>query len=217
MSSIRVYPSNLQPALVDGYTITPGPNGRQRPRDQGELRIRPRWTTVHDTCELSWDFLQSDFDIFEHWYEYDLQAGTLDFDIQVHEYGSVDDLTWYTAKIRGEYTCRVSQVLDYNVRATVDLIENLGTLRIPPGIQATIGLNFGLTARTAPPQIAATIELNFGMQWAWPAQITQTVIELNFLMRWDVTPPPLPTIGPRETDAGDERETDDGTERETAS
>ncbi len=158
--------------------------------------------------------LQEQFDVFDEWYEEGLISGTLDFDLQIDNRGTATEFTWYTCQFEGDYTCEVLDPFGYQIRATLCLIDDLGTLRIPPGIETTISLNFGLSARASAPQLAASIGLNFGLWAEIPLGPMEAGISLNFSMEWTV--PPLPPVGDmRETDAGAARETATGTARET--
>lgn len=215
MSSVRVYPEDLPAMLVDPLSFTPEPNAKERPRDQGEMRMRPRFRSVPDLCTASWIFqTQEDFDAFDEWYEDTLQAGSLDFDIQAQDRGTQYGHRWYTAQIVGDYRADVIVGPRYRVTATLRLIDDLGTVRIPPGIEATIGLNFTLAAQTVPPSFAATIGLNFTLTAEMLPSPPGVTIELLFGMAWVSAPSPAVSQG-RETDAGDARETDAGTTRDT--
>ena len=213
MSSIRIYPLDLPAPLVEGHGFQPEPNARERPRDQGEMRMRPRFRSVPELCTVSWLYVeQAHFDAFDVWYEDELLAGSLDFDLRVQDRGTEFGRRWYTAQFVGDYRCDVLDALMYRVSATLRLVEDLGTLRIPPGIEATIGLNFGLRAQTAAPPFAVTIGMNFVLQASMPMPPLAASIGLNFTLH--AAMPLAPLGGLRETDAGASRETDAGTTRE---
>ena len=213
MSSVRLYPLHLPAALVAGHGFQPEPNARERVRDQGEMRMRPRWRSVPELCTVSWLYqTQQDFDDFDAWYEGDLQAGALDFDLRVQDRGTEFGQRWYTAQFVGDYRCEVFDALLYRVSATLRLIEDLGTLRIPPGIEAMMRCDYTLTGRTVAPTIAATIALDYGFSAAIrPGPLAATMTVTFTLQAVDTTA----SDALRETDAGDERETDAGIARET--
>lgn len=194
--------------MVDEYGFQPKPNARLRDRDQGEARMRPRWRSVPELLTVNWTLItQEEFDIFHEWYERDLDVGSLDFDLQVQARGTPFELTWYTAQFVGDYKCEVLDPFGYLVSATLLLIEELGTVRIPPGIEVTIGLPFALIANTAPPPFAAIIGLNFVLTAITPQTSLISTIELPLGMVWAL--PPVPSSSQeRETDFGDVRETD---------
>lgn len=215
MSSVRIYPLQLPSVLVEGHGFQPEPNARERARDQGEMRLRPRWRSVPELCTVSWLYVeQAQFDAFDAWYEDQLLAGSLDFDLLVQDRGTPFGRRWYTAQFVGDYRCEVLDALMYRVSATLRLVEDLGTLRIPPGVEATIGLRFGFSAQTSAPPLAATIGLHCGLQAQMPLGALAASIGLNSGLAW-VLPPPPPLGDMRETDAGDARETDAGATRET--
>lgn len=211
MASIRVFPKNLPIAIVDGHTYLQITNGRIRNRDAGESRIRPRYSVVPEQLRVGWILpLQEQFDVFDEWYEEGLISGTLDFDLQIDNRGTATEFTWYTCQFEGDYTCEVLDPFGYQIRATLRLIDDLGTLRIPPGIETTISLNFGLSARASAPQLAASIGLNFGLWAEIPLGPMEASISLNFGLAWA-----LPASDMRETDIGDIRETEAGDTRIT--
>lgn len=215
MASIRVVPKTLPIAIVDGHTYSQITNGRIRNRDTGESRIRSRYSTVPEQLHVGWILpLQEQFDVFDEWYEEDLASGTLNFDLQIDNRGTATEFTWYTCQFEGDYRCEVLDPFGYQIRATLRLVEDLGTLRIPPGIESTIGLRFGLSARTVPPTLAATIGLHFGLQARMALPSLQASIGLSFGLAW-LQPPAPPPAEARETDAGAGRETDAGVTRET--
>jgi hypothetical protein len=218
VSSIRLIPTGLPTALADGHGFQPLENARPRQRDQGEMRMRPRWRTTPERCTVRWRFTQAQFDLFDAWYEDTLRAGTLDFDVPVHRRGQTSGdssgLTWYTALFEGDYACEVDKTQRYFVSATLQLLDDLGPDRVPPGITSTIALDFGLSAQTLPPLLAATIELNFGLQAVMPSGATGATIELDFGLAWVAGSTP-PGASIRETDSGEEREVDSGDTRLT--
>ena len=170
--------------------------------------MRPRWRTVPELLNLSWIFVtQEQFDTFDEWYEDYLVAGSLDFDLPVQARGTDFEFQWYTAKFVKDYKSEVLDPFGYLVTGTVELIKDLGSVRIPPGIQATIGLPFTVTVETAPPPFAATINLNFVLTVETPQVSVVSSIELIFGLTWGS--PPVPSASQeRETEAGDSRETD---------
>jgi hypothetical protein len=216
VSSVRLYPPALPIAHVDGHAFQSEPNARKRPRDQGEMRMRPRFRSVPELLTATWMYkTQEEFDAFDAFYEDALLSGSLEFDVPVHDRGTPTGRRWYTAQVVGDYRCDFDLPRIYRVTATLRLIEDLGTVRIPPGIQATIGINFGLTARTQAPTVAATIGLNFIMTAQAPVPAPGALISLDFAMAW-VVPSGDPLLSQdRETDAGEARETDAGDDRQT--
>lgn len=216
MSSVRVYSLDLPEPMVDEYGFQPKPNARLRDRDQGEARMRPRWRSVPELLTVNWTLVtQEEFDVFHEWYERDLDVGSLDFDLPVQARGTPFDFTWYTAQFVGDYKCEVLDPFGYLVSATLLLIEELGSVRIPPGIEASIGLPFTLLARTVAPQFAATINLNFVLT-AEPANpILEAILGLQFGLAWASSGAVPTSSQTRETEVGEDREIESGELRVT--
>lgn len=204
--------------MADGHGFQLLENARPRARDQGESRMRPRWPSVPERCTVRWRLTQAQFDTFHAFHEDDLLSGSLDFDVQVQlrgeASGTSSGVTWYTVLIEGEYSVEVDKTQRYVVSATLRLVEELGPVRIPPGIEASIVLSFGLSAQTLPPPLAATISLNFALQALMPTGPTGATISLNFGMVWTVEDP-APESADRETEAGIGRDTESGESRTT--
>ena len=218
MSSIRVFPQHLPAALVAGHGFEPQPNARQRERDQGEMRLRPRWRSVPEHASVTWLLDQDGFDAFDAWFEDSLKAGTGDFDVRVQHRGTQWGTTWYTAMfLGGVYGCDVvpsATGLMYRVTASLQLIEELGPVRVSPGITATLRVNYSLTARTTPPTITALLQLDYGFSAAPRIPHLEATMGYSYtLTATDASAPPPSQV--READSGDERETDAGDIRQT--
>lgn len=162
-SSLQVYPPSLPPTLAQGHGFTPLPNGRQRKRDAGEMRMRPRYRSTPEHATVVWVYDQSQFDVFDAWFENGLLVGSQVFDVQLHRRGGVLEALWYVARFVDEYQVQELEGLRYQVTATLLLQEELGPVRITPGIELSApGWGFG--GRVAMP--AAAIQMaGMGVRW----------------------------------------------------
>ena len=125
----RVYPESLPKPLVAGHGFTPMPNARERERDAGERRMRPKYRSVPDTCSVSWLYTQDEFDAFHEWYEADLIGGTRDFDTQLQARGTEYGLTWFECRFVGDYGFEELMTADglmYRVSATLLAVDEIG-------------------------------------------------------------------------------------------
>lgn len=213
MASIRVFPESLPAALVAGHGFEPLPNARIRERDQGESRMRPRYRSVPEMCAASWLLDQDQFDVFHDWFEDSLIAGSLDFDVRVQLRGTQTGTTWYTAVFPQGYSADVTHGLLYRINAPLLLREELGPIRIAPGISAWGAIEFTGSVRMTPFVLSASGAITFdggvgvglsgiqasgGISFGGGAAVESVVLSVM-----------------REDDNGAERETDSGDVRET--
>lgn len=162
MSSIHTFPADLPPALQQGHSFQPLANARNRKRDQGETRMRPRYRSVPDQCVISWFFeTQEEFDTFHDWFEDTVVVGSSDFDLQVADRDTFG-VTWWTARFIDEYKFEVDEVCRYTVSAQLLLVEELGPTRVAPGIEASGGIEFAGGVSFAPPLLRASGGIAFG-------------------------------------------------------
>ena len=162
-SSLQLYPPSLPPTLAQGHGFTPLANGRQRKRDAGEMRVRPRYRSTPEHATVVWVYDQTQFDVFDAWFENDLLVGSQVFDVQLHQRGGVLAALWYAARFVDEYQVQELEGLRYQVTATLLLLEELGPVRITPGIELSAP-GWAWAGRAAMP--AATIALaGVGVRW----------------------------------------------------
>jgi hypothetical protein len=124
-----VFPETLPKPLVAGHGFTPLPNARERDRDAGERRMRPKYRTVPESCSVAWMLTQAEFDILHEFYESDLAGGTLDFDIQLQARGTESGLTWFECRFVGDYGFEDVMTADglmYRVSATLLAVDEIG-------------------------------------------------------------------------------------------
>jgi hypothetical protein len=124
----------------------------------GESRTRPRYRRTHELVSVSWMLPQAAFDTFDDWYENELIVGAVQFDLQLQ--GRTSDpfgLLWYSAQFVGDYTSEfipgesihdlsgavIGQRFLYRVSATLRLVDEIGAVRVPPGIELLGGIFFG--------------------------------------------------------------------------
>jgi hypothetical protein len=159
--SIYLLPPSLPPGLRDGHGFEPLPNARVRDRDQGEARMRPRFRSVPDRCTITWRFTQAEFDVFDEWFENTIVVGTEDFDLQVADRATEQGISWWTARFIGEYERADASGLRYRVSATLLLVDEIGAVRVPPGIEASGGITFDGEVSFEPAVIAASGDIAF--------------------------------------------------------
>ena len=124
-----VYPDTLPRPLVAGHGFTPLPNARERERDAGERRMRPKYRSVPDSCTVSFVYTQAEFDAFHEWYEGELEGGVRDFDMQLQARGTDSGLTWFVCRFVGDYGFEDLMTADgimYRVSATVLAVDEIG-------------------------------------------------------------------------------------------
>jgi hypothetical protein len=213
VASIREFPPALPAALVAGHGFQPVPNARQRERDQGEVRLRPRYRSSPEVCSASWLFDQDQFDAFHDWFEDELQAGSLDFDVRVQHRGTEYGTTWYTAVFLQDYAAEVLHPMLYRVTAPLLLRTLIGPVRTAPSIQALGRLAFSGGAAFGAYVLSARggISLSGGAYMGSPP--LQARGGIAFAGGGPVRGAALAV--PRETDDSVERETDSGFARDT--
>lgn len=178
-SSLQAYPSALPAALVQGHGFTPLANGRGRDRDAGEKRLRPRYRRPPEQAAVVWVYTQDQFDAFDAWFESDLAVGSQVFDVQLHERGGLQTTLWYVARFVGDYAAQDLEGLRYQVSATLLLLEELGPVRVLPGIELGAP-GWASSGRVAMP--AASIALaGAGAQWRGGVLLGVGYIELSGL------------------------------------
>lgn len=176
-SSLQAYPPTLPAAMVQGHGFTPLANGRGRDRDAGEKRLRPRYRQAPEQASVAWVFTQDQFDAFDAWFEGDLVVGSQVFDVQLHERGGLQTTLWYVSRFVGDYAAQELEGLRYQVTATLLLLEELGPVRVLPGIElGRPGWTFG--GRVGVP--AAAIALGgVGVCWMGGVNLGVGYVELS--------------------------------------
>lgn len=115
-------------------------SAQPRDREQGEQRMRPRFRSVPDIVEVSWQLTQNEFDALDTFFNDTLRAGERTFDARVHFRGTALGTEWFTCQWVGEYTWNAGFPseggFEYEVSARFRLLESLGATRTAPGITA---------------------------------------------------------------------------------
>lgn len=212
MASIREFPPALPAALVAGHGFQPVPNARPRDRDQGEMRLRPRYRSSPEVCSASWLFDQDQFDAFHDWFEDELQAGALDFDVRVQHRGTEYGTTWYTAVFAQDYAAEVLHTLLYRVTAPLVLRELIGPVRVPPTVQALGRASFSGGAGMG----EAALSASGGIALGGGAGMGAVPLQGRGAVAFGGGGPlrGLAVAQAREADDGSERETDSGFTRD---
>lgn len=216
MPSLIAYPPTLPAGLVQGRTIQQVPNAQARGRDMGESRMRPRYRRSHEAVSVSWVFTQPQFDTFDGWYEDDLLAGSGIFDIELQGRGADPfGLLWYTAQFVGDYSFEhIPQRLYYRVTATLRLVEELGAVRVPPGIDGLGLISFGGDAAFAAPALVAIGSIAFtgGAEMFMPEPEATGIVTFSGAAEFGSGPA---DITDRHTEAGVLRDAESGDMRST--
>jgi hypothetical protein len=162
VASLYTIPPSLPPGLREGHGFEPLPNARVRQRDQGEARMRPRYRSVPDQCTITWRFTQAEFDVFDEWFENTIIVGSTDFDLQVADRATALGKTWFTARFLGDYERSDASGLRYRVSANLLLVDELGAVRVAPGIEASGGIVFSGGVSFDPPLLTPEGGITFG-------------------------------------------------------
>lgn len=117
--------------------------------------MRPRYRSTPEHATVVWVYDQTQFDVFDAWFENDLLVGSQVFDVQLHQRGGVLAALWYAARFVDEYQVQELEGLRYQVTATLLLLEELGPVRITPGIELSApGWAFGGRVAVAMPVLS---------------------------------------------------------------
>jgi hypothetical protein len=167
MVSPNVMPPLVPPPQAAGHSFEQVPLSRDRARDQGESRRRPRFRSSPQTVQVSWALTQEEFDALDTFFHGTLLAGELDFDLQVHQRGSSFAREWFTARWVSPYAWDVGTQdeggLAYRVQATLWLLESLGESRVSPGIRAAgADVDTGRALAVPGPLVASGIDADSG-------------------------------------------------------
>lgn len=111
-------PDSLPLPVTDGHTFSAVDPAVSIRFEAGELRRRRRYTRVPQLIDLSWVFTQTEFDVFHDWFENELFAGTVEFNLQI---ASQDAPTtaWNSAVFTAPYTVTYDTGGYYTVHATL--------------------------------------------------------------------------------------------------
>jgi hypothetical protein len=162
VASLYTIPPSLPPGFREGHSFEPLANARVRQRDQGEARMRPRYRSVPDQCTITWRFTQAEFDVFDEWFENTIRVGSFDFDLQVADRATQLGTTWFTARFVSDYERSDASGLRYRVSAQLLLVDELGPVRVAPGIEASGGIVFAGGVAFDPPPLLASGGIEFG-------------------------------------------------------
>ncbi|MES2180726.1 MAG: hypothetical protein V4493_01330 [Pseudomonadota bacterium] len=90
------FPVELPPPNRDDYGTTFEETRSQQEKEIGAARQRREYSIEPRIENLSWLFTQTQYTIFDSWWQNSIKSGELEFDIQISD----DDagLIWYTAK-----------------------------------------------------------------------------------------------------------------------
>lgn len=138
MPSIRAEPELIRGRLrAQPHAFSPRPIAQARARDQGEVRQRPnrRGAPPQVLRGEWWLDSQAQFDAFFAWFETDLLAGALDFDVLVAPQGGTDPSYW-TARFLSQPQYDVRHGLRWTVGCELLLLDEVGAVRTPPGMDA---------------------------------------------------------------------------------
>jgi len=94
-----VYPSTLPLPLKDGYGLKRKSGVKGTEMESGIRRFRQTTRNAPTDVSVTWSFTESEFAIFEGWYQYDAKEGAAEFDIPL--LGS-QGLTTHRARFKGE-------------------------------------------------------------------------------------------------------------------
>lgn len=216
MPSLLAYPSTLPSGLVQGRTFQPMANAQARDRDQGEARMRPRYRRTHETVSVSWFFTQEQFDDFHEWYEDGIIVGSERFDLELQGRGADPfGLIWYTAQFVGDYSFEhTPQRLYYRVTATLRLVDEIGAVRTPLGLESLGEIAFTGAAEFAAPALAALGSIAFSGDAEMFTPEPEAVGSVSFSGAAEFGAGPA-DITDRETEAGVARATEAGDMRST--
>jgi hypothetical protein len=164
MPSLIVVPAALPLLRVSPHAFSPQPTVRERPRDQGESRTRPRFRGAPpQVLTGEWMLTQEEFDVFYAWHEDDLRAGTEPFDIQVEAQGGgpVGGLTWWTVRLR-QTAWETLGLMYWRVFVELLLVDEIGEFRVAPGLMARGSIVFAGHAVSPGPGVGAQGSIVFG-------------------------------------------------------
>lgn len=97
---------------------------------------------------LQWQLSQSEFQIFDLWWQDSIKGGSLQFDLQLLD----DDqtLVWYTMTARGEYAAEVADSLIWIVSLQVRALnDHFGVIRAPGTDELRSQVAIGVTTSGA--------------------------------------------------------------------
>lgn len=117
MSTLLRFPPELPPPLRDGYGIAPEDGRLAFEPEVGLPRRRRTAPTEPLRFELTWQFTQAQYTLFDLWWQDTIAGGTKLFDIQL--LNDRDALVWYTCEWIGEYEAEIVDVADWRVKATL--------------------------------------------------------------------------------------------------
>lgn len=137
----QVIPPGLPPPLSE-FAYEPVDIAETVPRDQGELRRIPLYTIVPRAVPVTWVLTQAMLNTYFDWFEGDLQAGGLQFDLRLERLGgpgagSNPRLTWWTAQFISPPETLVVRDGQFEVTANLLLIGEPFDDRVAPGILAS--------------------------------------------------------------------------------
>ncbi len=140
------FPSDLRVPDRNGYTESFEDTRSAVEMEIGTVRRRNRFRRPPRLFDLQWTFTQSDFQVFDIWWQDTVAGGAKAFDIQLLD--SDETVVWYTVSAREEYKAEVVNEMEWRVTLQVKALdENFGTTR-PAGTDELRGLaEAGVTAR----------------------------------------------------------------------
>lgn len=112
----------------------------------GTARRRQKYRATPRLFEVSFDFTQAQYAIFDVWWQNTIRGGELPFDVLLLD--ADETPTWFTVHWVGEYEAEVVGVMDWRVRGTLRAVEGtFGTTR-PSGTDELRGIaNLEVSAR----------------------------------------------------------------------
>jgi len=165
------YPADLQRPDRGGFGDTFEEIRTEVPMEVGAPRVRNRMRSAPRIFDVRWTFSQTEFTLFDNWWQYTIKGGASEFDIQLLD----DDqtLVWFTVRALGDFKAEVVNELEWLVTLRLRaLSDNFGTTRAAgtdelrgrstPGVNASGNLlvyspirgstSVGISAATARPK-----------------------------------------------------------------
>lgn len=113
--------------------------------ERGEDRSRQLYTFNPQLVSVSTLLTQAEFTTFDAWYEDDLRAGAVRFDVQVMSQGGHTQ-PWWAAQFVGPYRWAARRVNLYDVTAELLLLDGPYATRTAPGLRGSMTLTTRLVA-----------------------------------------------------------------------
>lgn len=132
----HAWPAALPAFLLAGHALAHVGVGEQVDYEQGESRERRTDEWAPRIASVSARMTQAQFDLFDGWFETDLQAGTRRFDARVADPGSAPAYAaWWAAQFIGPYRVSAASAR-YTVSAELLLLDGPYAVRVAPGLAA---------------------------------------------------------------------------------